>query len=156
MRFIAKGKRSAFFAMSLIIASCAAFTTSPLPLSFSPSTRTMIARRPVVAATVYKNNKPFLLHASNQEEVDDEIERLKQMAAKLRAEAASLEAEQQQAMAQAAEKAFQKVCIIATDAIQMLILGYTLYKPSENTSHHSNLSFAFLHSLSLILITMGK
>jgi hypothetical protein len=125
MRFIAKGKRSAFVAMSLIIASCAAFPTSPLPLSFSPSTLTMIGRRPAVDATAYKNNKSFLLRASNQEEVDDEIERLKQMAAKLRAEAASLEAEQQQAMAQAAEKAFQKVCI-ATDANnQILILDYT-------------------------------
>ena len=39
---------------------------------------------------------------------EDEIERLKSMAAKLRAEAASLEAEQAQAMADAAEKAFRK------------------------------------------------
>lgn len=67
-----------------------------------------MAGRPVVAVTAYKRNA-FLLRASNQEEVDDEIDRLKQMAAKLRAEAASLEAQQQQAMAKAAEKAFQKV-----------------------------------------------
>jgi len=39
---------------------------------------------------------------------DDEIERLKQAAAQLRAEAAKLESEQRSAMAQAAERAFQK------------------------------------------------
>ena len=38
----------------------------------------------------------------------DEVERLKSMAAKLRAEAASLEAEQQQEMADAAQRAFDK------------------------------------------------
>lgn len=41
-------------------------------------------------------------------ESDDEIERLREMAAKLRAEAAVLEAEQSQAMADAAERAFAK------------------------------------------------
>jgi hypothetical protein len=39
---------------------------------------------------------------------DDEIERLRSMAAKLRAEAAALESDQAQAMASAAERAFQK------------------------------------------------
>ena len=41
-------------------------------------------------------------------EKDDEIERLRSMAAKLRAEAAALEADQAQEMATAAEQAFQK------------------------------------------------
>ena len=39
---------------------------------------------------------------------DDEISRLKEMAAKLRAEAATLEAEQRTAMAKAVENAFDK------------------------------------------------
>lgn len=42
------------------------------------------------------------------EDNDDEIERLKSMAAKLRAEAAQLEAQRSQAMADAAERAFRK------------------------------------------------
>jgi hypothetical protein len=89
--------------------------------------RIIVTGRPsaivVATATAYnskRNNKnqathhpaaflPLRATSSSQEEVDDEIERLKQMAAKLRAEAASLEAEQQAAMAKAAEKAFQKV-----------------------------------------------
>uniref|UniRef100_A0A7S3DN04 EF-hand domain-containing protein n=1 Tax=Entomoneis paludosa TaxID=265537 RepID=A0A7S3DN04_9STRA len=45
---------------------------------------------------------------SKSEETDDEIERLKSMAAKLRAEAAALESDQQKAVALAAEKAFSK------------------------------------------------
>ena len=50
------------------------------------------------------------LRASSEEqaEKDDEIERLKSMAAKLRAEASALEAERATELAEAAEKAFDK------------------------------------------------
>jgi Chloroplast import apparatus Tic20-like/EF-hand domain pair len=51
------------------------------------------------------------LHMSNNskgDETESEIDRLRQMAAKLRAEAASLEAEQSRAVADAAERAFKK------------------------------------------------
>lgn len=150
MKFLAKSTRSALAAMPLIVASCAAFTTSPLP-SFLLSPTLTMAGRPVVAVTAYKRNA-FLLRASNQEEVDDEIDRLKQMAAKLRAEAASLEAQQQQAMAKAAEKAFQKVrYAFAPD--RQFFLG-------SATHHLNNFSplkpFLLLRSISLILIRMGK
>lgn len=49
-----------------------------------------------------------LNEAANDNAKDDEIERLKSMAAKLRAEASVLEAEKAQQMADAAEKAFRK------------------------------------------------
>lgn len=58
------------------------------------------------AATILSSSTR--LRATGNEDTDDEIERLKVMAAKLRAEAAELEAEKAQAMADAAEKAFQK------------------------------------------------
>mmetsp|Transcript_8159 Transcript_8159/g.12133 ORF Transcript_8159/g.12133 Transcript_8159/m.12133 type:complete len:415 (-) Transcript_8159:441-1685(-) len=46
--------------------------------------------------------------AESDEEMDNEIERLRSMAAQLRAEAANLEAERVQALADAAEKAFKE------------------------------------------------
>lgn len=49
-----------------------------------------------------------LYQATGNNDTDEEIERLKVMAAKLRAEAAELEAEKAQALADAAEKAFRK------------------------------------------------
>eukprot|EP00565_Helicotheca_tamesis_P007494 CAMPEP_0185730122 /NCGR_PEP_ID=MMETSP1171-20130828/8646_1 /TAXON_ID=374046 /ORGANISM="Helicotheca tamensis, Strain CCMP826" /LENGTH=357 /DNA_ID=CAMNT_0028399113 /DNA_START=173 /DNA_END=1246 /DNA_ORIENTATION=+ len=57
-------------------------------------------------ATRTKNRPLVRLHESGSE--DDEIERLKSMAAKLRSEAASLEAERAEALAVAAEKAFRE------------------------------------------------
>jgi hypothetical protein len=52
------------------------------------------------------NLKSFRLHA--KEDSDNEIEKLKTMAAKLRAEAATMEADKAQEMADAAERAFRK------------------------------------------------
>lgn len=52
--------------------------------------------------------RSIVLNMNKGDETESEIERLRQMAAKLRAEAASLEAEQSQAMADAAERAFKK------------------------------------------------
>jgi len=46
--------------------------------------------------------------SSSDDDVDDEIERLRSMAAKLRAEATTLEAQKAQELADAAEKAFRK------------------------------------------------
>lgn len=51
---------------------------------------------------------PHLQSTSREEDNDDEVERLKSMAAKLRAEAAALEAEQAQDLADAAQRAFDK------------------------------------------------
>mmetsp|Transcript_11592 Transcript_11592/g.25540 ORF Transcript_11592/g.25540 Transcript_11592/m.25540 type:complete len:388 (-) Transcript_11592:1239-2402(-) len=82
--------------------------------AFVPSSRTT-----VISTTRISNNfsavsrpaytKQSRLYASEDDDAqDNEIERLKKMAAKLRAEAASLEADKAQQMAQAAQKAFNK------------------------------------------------
>ena len=55
----------------------------------------------------YSDHHKWGLYAQANDN-EDEIERLKSMAAKLRAEAAALEAQQSQAMANAAENAFRK------------------------------------------------
>jgi len=57
------------------------------------------------------SSRPFRtaqLHMTSDDKDDDEIERLRSMAAKLRAEASKLEAEKQQELADAAERAFRK------------------------------------------------
>ena len=59
---------------------------------------------------------------------DNEIERLKQMAAKLRSEAASLEAEKAQQLADAAEKAFQKFDINSDGEVSLSELKTGLEK----------------------------
>jgi len=86
--------------------------------AFVPTTRTQL---PTTTRTNYINNplqsnnvQPTIqttsLYATESEDnaQDSEIERLKNMAAKLRAEAASLEADKANQLAEAAEKAFQK------------------------------------------------
>eukprot|EP00977_Amphora_coffeiformis_P003857 scaffold768_cov166-Amphora_coffeaeformis.AAC.15 len=96
---------------SLVIPSTA-FTTSPT---------TGLTRHGKVSSQGYTQRQQgpaFRRHAADQllsprlskeaDDRDDEIERLKRAAAQLRAEAASLESEQRAAMAQAAERAFQK------------------------------------------------
>ena len=88
--------------LSLLPLQSVAFT--PFSLQTASSTH-----RPLVRSRAQRI--PFAPVSALQaisEETDEEIERLRSMAAKLRAEAAALESEQQQAVAAAAEKAFQK------------------------------------------------
>jgi len=81
-------------------------------LSASSIARGFTTQRPfpLVPAIVRRNSPQDLVSKATEdsEDKDDEIERLRSMAAKLRAEAANLEYEQQQAVAVAAEKAFNK------------------------------------------------
>lgn len=69
-----------------------------------------VAVAPTKIPGVQTNLRPVtvLQASSSSDDTDNEIERLRSMAAKLRAEAAALESEQQAAVAAAAEKAFQK------------------------------------------------
>ena len=94
----------------------AAAITTALVISttnaFVPTTRTQL---PTTTRTNINNSliRPLQqtsLQATESEDnaQDSEIERLKNMAAKLRAEAASLEADKANQLAEAAEKAFQK------------------------------------------------
>lgn len=84
-------------AVALVIPSKNAFTSPSTIQRFGQLPRTL-QRSPV-----YAQNTP-----SERNEADDEIERLKLMAQKLRAEAALLEAERAEEMARAAEAAFKK------------------------------------------------
>jgi len=61
----------------------------------------------VIRGPIYSNSRLYNT-VEDQEAKDGEIQRLKSMAAKLRAEAAALEAEKVNEMAKAAEKAFNK------------------------------------------------
>uniref|UniRef100_A0A7R9ZHH2 EF-hand domain-containing protein n=2 Tax=Pseudictyota dubia TaxID=2749911 RepID=A0A7R9ZHH2_9STRA len=108
--FVKSAALSALF-LSTATDSFAIRPSSPAYIdSFAPGgTRIMPsgAKSPFhTAATILSSSTR--LRATGNEDTDDEIERLKVMAAKLRAEAAELEAEKAQAMADAAEKAFQK------------------------------------------------
>lgn len=79
----------------------------------SSSSRTVLlpstAPPRAASASAVRINRPTRLRsAEDDDKQDSEIERLKEMAAKLRAEAASLEAEKARQLADAAEKAFKR------------------------------------------------
>jgi Chloroplast import apparatus Tic20-like/EF-hand domain pair len=71
------------------------------------------------------NNKAFRLQATATEE---QVTQLKNMAAKLRAEAAALEAERQQSMVQAAERTFNKFDTNQDDQVDLQELRQQLEK----------------------------
>lgn len=75
-------------------------STSPSAVLTNTGVGVVVKSRPAIAVKQ--------LMAAADSETDDEIERLQSMAAKLRAEAAALEAEQSKAVAEAAERAFKK------------------------------------------------
>lgn len=66
-----------------------------------------------------KIHRTKLYESSKDDEKDDNIERLKSMAAKLRAEASALEAEKAQQLADAAERAFRKFDIDQDGAVSI-------------------------------------
>lgn len=86
-----------------ILASTNAFTVPMaqnriVGKTFVPKFNSPLSKRPLTG----------LYESGNDDEKDNEIERLRSMAAKLRAEASSLEAEKAQQLADAAEKAFRQ------------------------------------------------
>ncbi|CAB9502079.1 Protein TIC 20 [Seminavis robusta] len=81
-----------------LLGSSAAFTgIASKPLAASQCRQFQLRTGPVLKAS-----------AEEQSQADDEIEKLKTMAAKLRAEAMALEADRAKELAEAAERAFQK------------------------------------------------
>jgi hypothetical protein len=93
-----------------IIGTSTFTTTTTTTLAFTIPTltsTTTATSRQRYSMKLYDNNQPATTSAA-AEDRDQEIERLQQMAAKLRAEAAALEAEQRFTMAQAVENAFDK------------------------------------------------
>jgi len=93
---------------ALVISSTNAFvpsTRTQLPTT----TRTNIINNPLQSNNIQPTIQTSLQATESEDNAQDsEIERLKNMAAKLRAEAASLEADKANQLAEAAEKAFQK------------------------------------------------
>lgn len=85
-----------------------AFTTNSRRITVqSPLTRSSSLIKKAAQAP-HETIVTQLYSSDDDDRQDNEIERLKQMAAKLRAEAASLEAEKAKQLAEAAEKAFNK------------------------------------------------
>ena len=89
----------------LLVGSGNAFSVVP-----ATTTNVRSLSTPATLSPIIPRSKGSILYASSEEqaEKDDEIERLKSMAAKLRAEASSLEAERAAELADAAERAFAK------------------------------------------------
>lgn len=94
---------------TLCLASTAdAFTIGSAPRTApSVQTRKLHARTSSTSTTTRTIRSTFALSMA-EADADDEIQRLKSMAAKLRADAAILEAEKAQQLADAAEKVFRK------------------------------------------------
>lgn len=97
-----KRTTKSILAASLVTSAAVAFTTTTQTCIRHPPTSTSPLRRPTTSATTSTS----LFNEAQDRET--EIERLQQMAAKLRAEAAALESEQRTVMAKAVENAFDK------------------------------------------------
>ena len=91
-------------ALALLMSSCTSSLAFNMP---KPAAMKVVAAGPRTTTTPL--TLLYLKHTPQEQEVaDDEIERLKSMAQKLRAEAAALEAERAEELAEAATVAFQK------------------------------------------------
>ena len=94
--------------LALLPLSSDSFSASPIEFSSGLGTlaSSSSSARPLGPRSPSQHSTSALFATSD--DTDDEIERLRSMAAKLRAEASALEFAQQEAVAIAAEKAFQK------------------------------------------------
>ena len=127
---------------AVTISATDAFVTNPSARTHLPSTRAAsLIRSP--------NHLPYLtssarlatqLYATADDDAqDNEIERLKKMAAKLRAEVASLEASKAQQLAEAAEKAFRRFDINLDGEISLSELKTGLEKELKVCPLESNI-----------------
>lgn len=102
-------KATAFAAIT--ISATDAFVTNPAARTQLPSTLAASLIRPpdhLPYLTSSARSATQLYATADDDAQDNEIERLMKMAAKLRAEAASLEANKAKQLAEAAEKAFRR------------------------------------------------
>mmetsp|Transcript_11887 Transcript_11887/g.26022 ORF Transcript_11887/g.26022 Transcript_11887/m.26022 type:complete len:396 (+) Transcript_11887:105-1292(+) len=115
----------------IAISTTDAFVANPATRTNLPATR---AATNFVTSTLATHNPsprhlPTQLYDTKDDDrQDNEIERLKKMAAKLRAEAAALEADKANQLAEAAEKAFRKFDVNSDGAISLTELKAGLEK----------------------------
>ena len=117
-------------AAAIAISSTEAFVANPMT---TVRTNLPTTRAATNLATISQSNKSRhqttrLYNAEEDDAQDSEIERLKKMAAKLRAEAASLEAEKAKQLAEAAEKAFNRFDINSDGEVSLSELKLGLEK----------------------------
>uniref|UniRef100_A0A7S4J8K4 EF-hand domain-containing protein n=1 Tax=Odontella aurita TaxID=265563 RepID=A0A7S4J8K4_9STRA len=105
--------KSAALSALLLSAGVESFAVRPsagaaFSASSTTATRQLSASTAPLARTSPSSSTVRLYQSTGNDDTDTEIERLKAMAAKLRSDAAELEAEKAQALADAAEKAFRQ------------------------------------------------
>lgn len=106
-----------------------AFTTNSRRITAqSPLTRSSSSLIKKAVQAPHETIVTQLYSSEDDDRQDNEIERLKQMAAKLRAEAAALEAEKAKQLAEAAEKAFQKFDVNSDGEVSLTELREGLEK----------------------------
>lgn len=115
---------------AVAISATDAFVTNPTARTHLPATR---ATNNFVATTTQHQSSirmpaTQLYNTEDDDAQDNEIERLKKMAAKLRAEAASLEADKANQLAEAAEKAFNTFDINSDGEVSLTELKLGLEK----------------------------
>ena len=110
-----------------------AFVTSPtihtkLPATFATNFAANNIRHYEKQPNPHPSQKTRLYNAEDDDAQDNEIERLKKMAAKLRAEAAALEADKAKQLAEAAERAFRRFDIDSDGVVNLSELKLGLEK----------------------------
>lgn len=100
--------KTAALSVLCLVAGTNAFVAPSRITRYTGISGPSVGALPAAVPQLSSTSSSRLYSRKDDEEQDNEIERLKAMAAKLRAEAAELEAEKKNEMAMAAEKAFNK------------------------------------------------
>ena len=119
-------------AIAILGTSIDAFT--PIAQTNTPITRATNSFAPLIPAH-HRHSNTQLYAAADDDAQDNEIERLKRQAAKLRAEAGSLEADKAKQLADAAEKAFNKFDINSDGEVSLSELKLGLEKELKVRVH---------------------
>jgi hypothetical protein len=131
-----------------IVSAADAFVTNPATRSQLASTRAASLIRPPNHLPNPKTSARYatqLCATADDDAQDNEIERLKKMAAKLRAEAASLEADKAKQLAEAAERAFRRFDMNLDGEVSLNELKMGLEKELKVRPPESNLIYVLLH-----------
>jgi hypothetical protein len=131
-----------------IVSAADAFLTHPATRTQLTSTLAAISIRPPSHLPNPKTSARYatqLCATSDDDAQDNEIERLKKMAAKLRAEAASLEADKAKQLAEAAERAFRRFDINLDGEVSLNELKTGLEKELKVCQSQIFYSISVLH-----------